>query len=90
LSTKGLPKVFERKKASHDPRVKPNVERINPKKGPYKNPPISPVTSPGTGAATTCRVWRKIKPMKDRGPGSSEIPELFPVHKELKVRFYTG
>ena len=68
LSTKGLPKVFEKKRASHDPSVRPKVERIIPKNGPYKNPPISPVTSPGTGAAMTCSAWRIMKPIKDRGP----------------------
>ena len=74
LSTKGLPKVFERKKATHDPRVRPIVEISTPQKGPYKNPPISPVTSPGTGAAMTCRAWRKMKPIKDRGPRDFRKP----------------
>ncbi len=82
LSTKGLPKVFDRKKASHDPKVRPIVDRIKPKSGPYKNPPRSPVTSPGTGAATTCRACKRIKPMKDSGPRESRNPLSFSLSRK--------
>lgn len=32
---------------------------------------MKPVTSPGIGAATTCNVWRTIKPINERGPKES-------------------